>query len=46
MKSQWAKLLITRAQRYAYMGGHRLRSPEQLHRPIMLRNVETQNPVK
>ena len=33
MKSQGAKLLITRAQKYAYGCGHRLRSPEQLHHP-------------
>ena len=41
MKSQGAKLLITRSQKCVLGSGHRLRSPEQLHRPIMLKNVET-----
>ena len=37
------KLLITRTYKNHLGSGHRLRSPEQLHRPIMLRNVETAN---
>ena len=34
MKSQGAKLLITRAQKYAYGCGHRLRSPELYYHPM------------
>ena len=42
-KKQPPKLLITRTYKNDLGSGHRLRSPEQLHRPIMLRNVETAN---
>ncbi|MGP5075268.1 hypothetical protein ACTXGZ_07155 [Psychrobacter celer] len=42
-KKQPPKLLITRTHKNDLGSGHRLRSPEQLHRPTVLRNVETAN---
>ena len=37
------KLLITRTHKNDLGSGHYSQSHEQLHRPIMLRNVETAN---
>ena len=37
------KLLITRTYKNDLGSGHRLQSYEQLHRPTVLRNVETAN---
>jgi len=40
------KLLITRTYKNHLGSGHYSQSHEQLHRPTVLRNVETQNTVK
>ena len=42
-KKQPPKFLITRTHKNYLGSGHRLPSPEQLHRPTVLRNVETAN---